>query len=66
MIVLTPCGECNEQPDPAAINRPAPPGGGERAGAGTALAVVAHERSERGSDEDGDEVLFHKEDGFDG
>ena len=47
------------QPDESAIQSPAPPGGGEGAGAGTALTEVAHERAEGGSDGDGEDDACH-------
>ena len=42
-----------KQAEHAAIDRTAPPSGGERAGAGGALAKGTHQGPEYGSDEDG-------------
>ena len=52
--------ESEQQAHDAAIDGTAPPSGGERAGAGAALAEVAHRRAESGSDGDGDEKACHK------
>jgi hypothetical protein len=48
------------QPDESSIQSPAPPSGGEGAGAGTALTEVAHERAEGGSDGDREEDACHE------
>ena len=50
-----------KQAEHAAIDRTAPPGGGERASAGGALAEIAHPGAEQGADQYGKEEAedFH-------
>ncbi len=43
----------DEQAEEAAVGRAAPPRGGERAGAGGALAKVAHRSAKGGAEEHG-------------
>ena len=52
--------ESEQQAHDSAIDGSAPPGRGEWAGAGAALAEIARERAERGTDGDGDEVACHE------
>ena len=52
--------ESEQQAHDSAVDGTAPPSGGEWAGAGAALAEVAHPRAENGSNGDGDEEACHK------
>ena len=52
--------ESEQQAHDSAVDGTAPPSGGEWAGAGAALAEVAHRRAENGSNGDGNEKACHK------